>query len=263
MEPEALFNAHLDKAEKIATSLCWRYRVSGALSYQEEAKSEARLALWRACRNFDPCRQELEIRKIRQHGLALFWNPIFGAPPPPNHDQDPFSNFWIWAVRQIYGRVIDWFRSYHLIKRMAKDEKPSMIYHERFISMTRWGWDGGYDGEAGHEDSTYANALPSQDVSDSYDDVEAKQVQIRQLVKRAGLSRTEIKVLRLTFGDDEMSKAEIAEVLGITATQAGDLFKSVLAKLKEAAAQAQCMPVMSRSCFTTPSILRPMLRPGI
>ena len=180
MSPEDLFNAHVDRAEKIATALCWRYRVSGALYYQEEAKSEARLALWRACQNFDPGRQALELRKMRQHDLAHFWNPLFGAPPPSDSDhQNPFDNFWIWAVRQIYGRIIDWFRSYHLIKRMAKGEAPSMIYHERFLSMTRAkgvavAVEG--DGQGPHD---FDECLPSKDRADGYNEVEASRKKIQ------------------------------------------------------------------------------------
>lgn len=72
MSPEDLFAAHVDRAEKIATALCWRYRVSGALFYQEEARSEARLALWRACRNFDPGRQaRARVGRVELQGELL------------------------------------------------------------------------------------------------------------------------------------------------------------------------------------------------
>ena len=264
MSPEDLFQAHVDRAEKIATALCWRYRVSGALFYQDEARSEARLALWRACRNFDPTRQELEIRKIRQHELAHFWNPLFGTPPPPDTDhQGPYDNFWIWAVRQIYGRVIDWFRSYHLIKRMAKGEGPSMVYHERFLSMTRAKGAGVMDGD-GQGPHDFDECLPSSDRADGYDEIEEQRAILHGLVTAARLTQTEIQSLRLAYGDDEMGKAEIAELMGVAPSTVATLLKSAMGKLKAVAqVQAQCAPTNSCNCLTTLSIARPMLRPGI
>jgi DNA-directed RNA polymerase specialized sigma24 family protein len=247
--PEDLFTAHVEKAEKIATALCYRYRVSGALSYQEEAKSEARLALWRACQTFDPSRQGLEVRKAREHMASCFWNPIFGSPPPPPSEHtDPYDTFWIWAVRPIYGRIIDWFRSYHLIKRMAKDEKPSMVYHERFLSMTRAKGavavvDG--DGQGPHD---FDECLPSKDRADGYDEVEERRVTIRRLVSAAHLTESEIRTLNLAYGDEEMAKGEIAAAMGVSPSVAGSNLRTAIGKLKQA---AQVKPNESRLIHAT------------
>lgn len=236
MSPTDLFAAHVEKAEKIATALCYRYRISGALVYQEEAKSEARLALWRACQNFDPGRQALEIRKVRERMASCFWNPLFGSPPPPPSEHtDPFDTFWIWAVRPIYGRIIDWFRSYHLIKRMGKDEKPSMVYHERFLSMTRSkamtvSVDG--DGQGARD---FDECLPSSDRADDYDHLQETHMHLQRLVAAAHLVQTEIQVLSLAYGEEEMGKAEIAEMLGISPSAAAEALRTAMGKLKQAA----------------------------
>lgn len=237
MSPTELFQTNVDKAEKLATSLCWRYRVSGALTYQEEAKSEARVALWRACTRFDPGKQELEIRKIREYSATQFWDPLFGlspslTPPPSN----PADNFWIWAVRQINGRVIDWFRSYHLIKRMAEGEHPSMVYHERFLSMTRAKKNGSSNGDGdGGSSHDYDECLPSSDRADGCEEVDERRKEIAQLIADAELDLLEREVLALAFGEEEMEATEISDVVGITPRDAQVLIKTSIEKLRIAA----------------------------
>ena len=256
--PEELFAAHVDKAEKIASTLCWRYKVSGALCYLEEAKSEARLALWRACVNFSPGKQAFEIRKIREHISASFWSPLFGAPAPPLPlSSDPYDNFWIWAIRQIYGRVIDWFRSYRLIKRMAEGESASMVYHERFISMTRTSAAVGVEDGARFHQNDFDECLPSGDRADQYNDGHDRHQQLVAVIQAARLSPQENRVISLAYGEGELSVVEISEVMGITQARVAWILRSAMTKLK-AAAQPQ-----PQSVFTTESMERPMLRPGI
>ena len=72
----------------------------------------------------------------------------------------------------------------------------------------------------------------------------------------------EMRVLTLAFGDDELGKAEIAERLGISVAEAGTLLRTALSKLKQAA-HPECELLASRTSFTTLSMERPMLRPGI
>ena len=138
MTPEELFEEYRDRAERIAQSLCWHYQVSGALNHQEEAKSEALLALWRACQAFDPEKQALENKKRAAESNVL--TAIFGVHIKTKKAKNPYANFWMWAITRVRGRVIDYFRSERLITRIQqgedKDKKVTMLYQDRFLSAS-------------------------------------------------------------------------------------------------------------------------------
>lgn len=126
MSPTELFEAHSQKAEEIAEKLCYLYTVSGALAYREEAKSEARMALWKCCLRFDPRKQLMQRKKQKLKEEEQLWAAVLGYPPPeiPSEESyDPYKNFWIASLRRIRGSVLDLFRSERLIvKRGVKGE---------------------------------------------------------------------------------------------------------------------------------------------
>lgn len=122
MSPQELFDLHVYKAYQVASKLCLFYAVSGSRNYREEAISEAKMALWRCCVEFDPNKQVMQIRQQqldnKQKSEEIILACIFGyeAPPVPTEkNQDPYKNFWMLSLLRVRGSVIDFFRQQRLI----------------------------------------------------------------------------------------------------------------------------------------------------
>jgi hypothetical protein len=216
-----LFQAHAQRAEEIALDMCWKYRLSGSLFYMEEAKSEALMALWLACVEFDPYGQTF----TRAQG------------------KDPYGSFWMWAAQRIRGRIIDWFRSYHLIKRLQEGEQYSMPYHERFLSMTRSKQSARYlsyraGGRSGigtglsDVSNDFDECLPSKDCADGYNEIELRRLLVGTLIRYAGLSAEELRVIALAYGPDEFGDQDVAALTGYGLPLTQELRASALHKLQ-------------------------------
>ena len=123
MTPEELFYLHTAKVRLLVDKTVWHYKCSGALHYQEEAYSEAQMALWRFCHTFDPTKQLLQSKKERARQTLLFYSLIFEIEEPEYEPSDPYANFWMLAVLYVRGAVIDFFRAERLIhKRPLRPE---------------------------------------------------------------------------------------------------------------------------------------------
>jgi len=125
VDPEKLYSLHEPKARQIAQCLCHHYQYSGALAYQDEANSEAQIALWKMCRNFDPSKQRFqrqqEAAKLQNQTDEILLAEIFGYDlPPPVIISDPYSTFWISSVQRVRGAVIDYFRSERIITKFER-----------------------------------------------------------------------------------------------------------------------------------------------
>ncbi len=267
VEPQTLFDRHLAQADRVAERLCWSYRVSGALTYQEEARSEARLALWRCCLSYNPDLQAFQKKLAHVADLIIFWSPVLGiAVTEPR--KDPYASFWIWAVQRVGGRVLDFFRSQHLITRLAPGETHTMLYRERFVSM---GTPKGQTARGSSNPSLrdeylsqdYTDSFFSSDRADTYNELESIQLEISTIMSDAHLTQTEQQAIDLAYGDEEMEPAEIAEMMGIGTATAKLLLKTALGKLQDAA-HSLCNGY-GRSALShasaTKSITLPMLQP--
>lgn len=122
MSPQELFDSHVHKAEEVSSRLCFFYAVAGALNYKDEAASEAKMALWKCCRKFDPNKQRMQIKLQGSQAKALSEEIILScifnyelpvSSPPTN--LDPYKNFWISSLTRVRGSVLDYFRSERLI----------------------------------------------------------------------------------------------------------------------------------------------------
>ena len=177
MQPLDLYLAHEKKAEEVATKLCYYYRVSGALPHQEDAKAEARKALWKRAVSFDPSKQIMQCREEARQVRELMSSAIFGYSKPTFTPRDPYSTFWMFTIMRVRGAVLDFFRSEKLIRkfvakgdleRLSKDQikliqqrmfdgddaedialeygipldqldelKPSMLHYAKFLSLSQ------------------------------------------------------------------------------------------------------------------------------
>jgi RNA polymerase sigma factor (sigma-70 family) len=261
VSPNDLFDKYLDKADAVANGLCWYYRVSGAGLYREEAQSEARLALWKACLRFDPSKQGLEAKKSQQRDQLAFFNSLVGLPPPPSA-KNPADNFWIWASFQIRGRVIDLFRSLKLISRMKENESYTMLASERFISTDFMEQSNDRGGVSKDWDnpilSRYHEFLESDMKADDTIKMDENHRLLEGIVETANLGTMETMVVDMFYGQ-EMMKAEIAEKLGVTGNAVMSSLKTAMSKLR-AAAQVNRLAAEPMACTvaTSESMARPM-----
>lgn len=119
MSPQELFDSHVQKAEEVASRLCFFYAVSGALNYREEAISEAKMALWKCCCRFDPNKQKMQIKQQGKQALSeeIILSCIFDyqVPVVTTTNLDPYKNFWISSLTRVRGSVLDYFRAERLI----------------------------------------------------------------------------------------------------------------------------------------------------
>jgi RNA polymerase sigma factor (sigma-70 family) len=217
--PERLFLSYAQQAEDIALTECWKNRISGSMYYQEEAKSEALMALWRACVEFDPSKQTLTL----------------------NHGEDPYDSFFKWATQRVRGRVVDWFRSYHLMARCGDKDggglKYRLPYHKMFLSMSGgkyWGhrWWRGMDNEGSSMNPNFDEYLPSKDRSDEYNEMESRRRLICGTMRCARLTKEEAMVVSLSYGCDELEDPEIAEVMGCDPSRVRDLRLSAIHNMR-------------------------------
>jgi DNA-directed RNA polymerase specialized sigma24 family protein len=233
LTPLDLFEAYRDKAEKMASSLCWHYQVSGALAFQEEAKSEALMALWKECQKFDPQKQGFQ---RKQYSVQVFWNVLLGDQSfPLTSAKNPYANFWIYCVQKVRGRVIDFFRAQRLITKQQPNAagirpKKTLLYRDRFISTStqvselRSGDNPSF--------STLLELLPSLDRADGQDEHLDRRKRIRNIMTFAHLSDLETKVVAIYYSDSGISKKEIAQELGISQPRFTVALNSALEKMR-------------------------------
>ena len=239
VSPHQLFETHMSKADRIAERLCWHYRISGALLYQEEARSEARMALWRCCMLFDPSLQALQNKISKALEQSLFWSPIFGFKVQDSR-KDPYATFWIWSIQRINGRVLDFFRSQQLIRCLEPGEAHTMLYRNKFVSISNPKGSTASGTSNSHIPSEYmsqdyTDSFFSPDRSDGYNEVESTNLELASIMERADLTPSEREAIQLAYGSDEMTAPEIAEMLGVDTNEAKSLIKKAMSKLKEVA----------------------------
>ena len=152
MQPLDLYLAHEKKAEEVATKLCYFYKVSGAVPHQEDAKAEARKALWKRAVSFDPSKQIMQCRaeaenKIRQERQSreILSAAIFGYTPPeypPYVPRDPYSTFWMFTIMRVRGAVLDFFRAEKLIRKFVAKGDLQRLSKEEIKKIQQRMFDG-------------------------------------------------------------------------------------------------------------------------
>lgn len=239
MVPLELFERHCAQAEKLAVNLCHHYAVSGALSYQDEAKSEALLALWKQAEAFDPNKQTMQRQQFEQSYFAA----LLGIEVPPAKFKDPYDIFWFSAVMRVSGAVLDFFRSQRLIFKLKKVEdgkepERTMLHYERFVSISS---------EAPCDPATcetipgtLADMLPSSDRADASDSRRDALIVARRLLQDTELAVEERRVILLSYGDEECSTREIAAIMKISQPKVKKFKLEALKKLKDCA-QLRCL----------------------
>jgi RNA polymerase sigma factor (sigma-70 family) len=125
VEPIDLYTAHEQKARQVAQGLCHHYQYSGALAFQDEANSEALIALWKRCVRFDPMKQVLqrqqEANRLQAQADEILMASIFlYEPPAPVIVSDPYSTFWISSIQYVRGSVLDYFRAERIITKFVR-----------------------------------------------------------------------------------------------------------------------------------------------
>lgn len=248
MTPQELFDKHQARAERIAEGLCWHCQISGALAFQEEAKQEALQELWRCAVNFDPDKQSLQLRVSGSN--AVFWNAVMGKDLSELPVKKSYSNFWIWTAMRVRGRVLDFFRAQRLITRLPKksEDKPdapryTMLYKDRFLSannpVLRKSSNSSRVSEGGPsphgEIISYFDLFPSKDRADHADELNDQRKKIAAILESSSLTPDEKNVIALYYGDEELSRSDIAEKLGKTGVMIGVELKSALSKMRSAA----------------------------
>jgi hypothetical protein len=241
LTPTELFNAYQEKAERMADSLCWHFSVSGALAFQEEARQEALKELWRCANTFEPGKQKLQLKISRGHsdvwGL-LFAGDIEATPVP----QPSYSNFWIWSVQRVRGRVLDFFRSERLITRIAKStdenapKRTSMLYKDRFLSASSAVNPTKH--KPNSDNSSYGSFLdlfPSNDVSDYRVTERDARRQVEMILEKADLEIEEVGVVKLYYSERQIDKKEIADLYGKSTTWVTLTLKSAIGKMRSVA----------------------------
>lgn len=246
MLPEKLFSLHSAKAERLAERLCWHYQIAGTRQWEEEAKSEALIGLWKACIKFRPRRQVMERRREVQEISKTYWSVIAKhAREPKTSQSDPYKTFWLYAVSRVRGAVIDFFRSHKLINRLpdsgeggaircerCNEVMPksgsiecldggfcraprTMLYHERFLSASRACVLPGLSDAAEqgkHGETDYMDVFASPPVA-SYNDSLSVLCGELMAQARTNLDETEFKLVEMLCGGNGLGRQDIAEEL--------------------------------------------------
>lgn len=276
MQPLDLYLRHEKQAEEVAVKLCYHYQFSGALPFKDDAIGEAKKALWKCAVTFDPAKQVMACRKEAQQAAEVLAAIIFGYLPPEYEERDPYANFWMASIMRVRGSVQDLFRSQKLIrkfvakgtlKKLSKQDikdiqqrmfncedeesiaaayaievgqleelKPSMLYYEKFVSLSRPISD--------YADGSYAVAgfaavgeslgdmLPSKESTDSCEGRIANRSMIEHLKKSSQLTVEEARAVELTYSDEEPTAAEVAKKMGTTVKRIDVFIASAIEKMK-------------------------------
>ena len=227
VSPEQLFERHSEQATRRAETLCWHYRVGGAMSYTDEAVSEASLALWSAARRFDPDKQQLQNRSAKRHADEQFWDVV--SQGDFESKTDPYLMFWPWASIRVNGSVLDLFRQLRIITRAPStmpcpqcgttvavrkgvyecgtcgfaEKRTTIPLPAMILSLsaapgesapTKWNSKGGAP-----SGKSYANVIAAPDVEREREEREHLEGSVKWLLSQAHLTRAEVNAVRAKF----------------------------------------------------------------
>lgn len=227
---ERLYLAYVPKADELAKRLCFHFRASGALAFEKDAQSHARIALWKCAVKFDPKKQRLQRMKIKKQQEESIQAILFGYPEPKHEPYDPYSNFWIASIRRVSGAVLDLFRAERLITKPQNGEvSDTMLYYERFQSLDR----PLSDASNGNSRDSFGDMLPSKDRADKNDEISEMRYQIESIKQDAELSENEQLVIELSYSEEDLSKSEVAERMGMSGAAVTALLAKALEKMRQ------------------------------
>lgn len=193
--PDNLYRDYEQKANRAADKICRQFARSGALAHRRDMQARCRLELWRACRKYDPAKNDY---------------------------------FWGYAFLRIRGGAYDYLREERIILKGASNFATAL----KFVSGNNEKTYGESSDESEAFGSWFENMQGTVASEHLPANMEAR-LDMVEIVERSKLTEEESQIIGLFF-QDGWRVPEIAQQLDTPKAVVSESLKCALLKIRKA-----------------------------